>query len=226
MSDKRLSIFIDESGDFGAYEKHAPYYLVTMVFHNQDAEIHESIKAFDAKVAQAGLEKRTIHVGPLIRREQDYFNDDRVTRKKIFSMLYHFTRSIDIHYSTICIEKRKDIPPGELATKIFEQIKACLVRNVALLNKYDEIIIYYDNGQKELKRAFVLAFKDLLAKITIRKVRPQNYILFQIADLICTLELIALKFMRGQASHSEEDFFKSKRNFMKDFMRGLLKMRI
>ena len=27
-----LSIFIDESGDFGPYEHHAPYYLIALVF--------------------------------------------------------------------------------------------------------------------------------------------------------------------------------------------------
>ncbi len=197
-----------------------------MVFHDQDVEIRDAIKLFNRKVEQAGLEGRTIHVGPLIRREQNYINDERSVRRKLFSMLYHFTRSIDIRYTTICFEKRKDIRPGEMATKLFEHIKAVLVRNAIFLNNYDEVIIYYDNGQKELKRAFALAFKDLLSKVTIRKVRPQNYILFQIADLICSLELVALKFERGQASRSETEFFRSKRNFMKDFMKGLIKIRI
>lgn len=27
----RLSVFIDESGDFGSYEHHAPYYIITLV---------------------------------------------------------------------------------------------------------------------------------------------------------------------------------------------------
>lgn len=27
-----LSIFVDESGDFGKYARHSPYYIVTMVF--------------------------------------------------------------------------------------------------------------------------------------------------------------------------------------------------
>ena len=31
---KELSIFIDESGDFGEYCFHSPYYIITMVFHN------------------------------------------------------------------------------------------------------------------------------------------------------------------------------------------------
>lgn len=30
---RELSIFIDESGDFGPFEKHAPYYVLSLVFH-------------------------------------------------------------------------------------------------------------------------------------------------------------------------------------------------
>lgn len=34
MSEKALSIFIDESDAFGPFEAHAPYYLAAMFFHN------------------------------------------------------------------------------------------------------------------------------------------------------------------------------------------------
>ena len=40
---KELSIFIDESGDFGPYAKHSPYYLVTMVFHDQRRSIDQAL---------------------------------------------------------------------------------------------------------------------------------------------------------------------------------------
>ena len=30
-----LSVFVDESGDFGEYDHHAPYYIISLVFHNQ-----------------------------------------------------------------------------------------------------------------------------------------------------------------------------------------------
>ena len=46
MSNKKLSIFIDESGDFGEYSPHSPYYLVTMVLHDQSINISEKINAF------------------------------------------------------------------------------------------------------------------------------------------------------------------------------------
>ncbi|MEY8433417.1 DUF3800 domain-containing protein, partial [Lachnospiraceae bacterium 48-42] len=41
---KELSIFIDESGDFGEYDHHSPWYIVTMVFHEQDISIQESME--------------------------------------------------------------------------------------------------------------------------------------------------------------------------------------
>jgi hypothetical protein len=36
---KELSIFIDESGDFGEARERPSYYLVTFVFHNQENNI-------------------------------------------------------------------------------------------------------------------------------------------------------------------------------------------
>ena len=38
-----LSIFVDESGDFGSYEPHAPFYLFTLVFHDQSNSIEDQI---------------------------------------------------------------------------------------------------------------------------------------------------------------------------------------
>ena len=36
---KKLSIFVDESGDFGEYSPHSPYYIITMVLHDQSKDI-------------------------------------------------------------------------------------------------------------------------------------------------------------------------------------------
>ncbi|MDD6627099.1 MAG: hypothetical protein PUF03_02475 [Lachnospiraceae bacterium] len=36
---KELSIFIDESGDFGEITERPAYYLVTLLFHDQKNEI-------------------------------------------------------------------------------------------------------------------------------------------------------------------------------------------
>lgn len=75
MAEKILSVFIDESGDFGPYELHAPYYLVAMILHDQDTDISENIKSFETHLSNLGYRHHAIHTGPLIRRESIYSND-------------------------------------------------------------------------------------------------------------------------------------------------------
>ena len=33
------SVFVDESGDFGEYDYHAPYYIIFLMFHNDNVKI-------------------------------------------------------------------------------------------------------------------------------------------------------------------------------------------
>ena len=40
---KELSVFIDESGDFGPYNRNSQFYIITLVFHNQQVNIEEQI---------------------------------------------------------------------------------------------------------------------------------------------------------------------------------------
>lgn len=41
---KELSVFIDESGDFGEITERPAYYLVTLLFHDQKNEIASNVK--------------------------------------------------------------------------------------------------------------------------------------------------------------------------------------
>lgn len=75
MPEKILSVFIDESGDFGTYEHHAPYYLVAMVLHVQNIDIGENIQGFATHLRNLGYEQHAVHTGLLIRRESVYAND-------------------------------------------------------------------------------------------------------------------------------------------------------
>ena len=45
---QKLSIFVDESGDFGEYQPHSPYYIVTMVIHEQEKSISENIEKLNS----------------------------------------------------------------------------------------------------------------------------------------------------------------------------------
>ena len=54
----------------------------------------------------------------------------------------------------------------------------------------------------------------------IRKVLPKDYKLFQVADLICTLELIKNKVEINNLSKSETLIFHSKKELRKDFIKN------
>ena len=47
MKEKVLSVFIDESGDFGQYNPASPNYYVAMVLHNQAIDISKNIGALE-----------------------------------------------------------------------------------------------------------------------------------------------------------------------------------
>lgn len=67
---KELSVFIDESGDFGEVKERPAYYLVTFVFHNQDNNIQQQVTKLEESVRNAGFDVEYIHTGPVIRREE------------------------------------------------------------------------------------------------------------------------------------------------------------
>ena len=56
---KELSIFVDESGDFGEYAQHAPYYIITMVFHDQANDISQNVNIHATPQARLNLKKKS-----------------------------------------------------------------------------------------------------------------------------------------------------------------------
>lgn len=98
---KELSIFIDESGDFGEYDYHSPWYIVTMVFHEQEVSIQEPMEYLNRELSLLGLENHCIHTGPIIRKEEEYSRMDFLERRKIFNKMVTFMRQSGVKYKTI-----------------------------------------------------------------------------------------------------------------------------
>ena len=46
----RLDITIDESGDFGAFQKHSPYYFVALLFHEHRHDITNAAFLLDNQI--------------------------------------------------------------------------------------------------------------------------------------------------------------------------------
>ena len=215
MSDRILSVFIDESGDFGAYDVHTPYYIVAMVLHDQDVDIKEIIRQLDKRMTESGFDIHAIHTGPLIRREAVYSNEIMENRKKLFNILFHFSRQLDFKYICPLIKKSECPDVITMTGKLSKAIKNELIQHQEYWNGFDKVIVYYDNGQIELTKILSSVFNVLYADVEFRKVQPVDYKLFQVADMVCTLELLRLK--------AETEFFNSTRDFRKNYLKSLAK---
>ncbi len=227
MSEKVLSCFIDESGDFGPYEPHAPYYIVAMVLHDQRLDISDYIKDEEQYVANLGYPRHALHTGPLIRREADYIHLTIDERKRLFNVLFHFARRLPFCY--LCAKVKK-IECGDDIIQFTSRLSKSLANDIRshndFLSSYDKINIYYDNGQVELTKIITTLFTSIFANVEIRRVKPVDYKLFQVADLICTMELLSEKALSGSFTSSEMEFFYSVREFKKKYLKWILNKRL
>lgn len=215
--EKIISVFVDESGDFGNYSIKCPYYVVSMILHDQSIDISKEISYLDSKIESLGFPNHAVHMGPLIRRESIYQQyEDYEMRVGLLNAIYHFTRQLKINY--ICpIIKKSECPDFlSLNSKLSREIYNSLNKHSDYLNSFDRIIVYYDNGQNELTKILTSVFSILFPNVEFRKVKPADYKLFQVADLVCTWELLALKAEKNEFTESEKDFFDSPREFKRN----------
>lgn len=223
---RQLSIFIDESGDFGMYQPHSPYYLVAMLFHDQRNDIGHAAGLLDNQIKNLGFEPHALHTGPIIRREGNYINRTIDERKRLLNALIHFCRRVEVQYTILHVDKRECADVIELTARISKHIRAFVDRHNSFLRYYDEVIVYYDNGQIELTRILTSTLSVLLANVTFRRVTPSEYKLFQLIDMFCSLELTAMKFGTKTASRSELEVFHNSRDFNKDYLKKIRRKRL
>lgn len=218
---KELSIFIDESGDFGEYDYRSPYYIITMVFHNQDANIKPAIDRLNSQLAYIGLDNLCIHTGPIIRKEEIYTHMSIGERRRIFNKITAFIRQVDIRYKCFYIEKKHISDVVEATGKLSKLISQFIREHYDEFLTFDDVKIYYDNGQVEVSKILSSVFNSLLPNPIFRKVMPTEYKLFQVADLLCTMELVKLKVENNLLSKSEMIFFGNTRDLKKNYLKPL-----
>ena len=216
-----LSIFVDESGDFGSYDYHAPYYIISMVFHDQGNSIEDDLVKLEREMNYIGLPDHCIHVGPIIRHESDYKNMELEDRQKIVKRLMTFIRHIPVKFKTIYIEKKQMENSTDTVGALGKQLGRFVRSNMEFFFSYNSIKVYYDNGQTEVSKVLSTSLNTVLDHVEFRKVIPSDYRLFQVADLVCTLQLVELKMNAHTMSNSEQKFFESNRILKKNYLKPL-----
>ena len=219
----KLSVFVDESGDFGAASSHSPYYIVTMVIHEQDNDISPQIDQLNAVLNSLNLPNHTIHAEPLIRREQNYVNMPPNDRRALFTRLFYFVIKSEITFKTFVFEKKQFENALKLGGRMAKEMSLFIRAHLDYFQSFDDVILYYDNGQHELNSILNAVLTTELSHYDSRKVLPKDYKLFQAADLICALQLLSLKCDRHELSNSELLLFHSERELRRQFLKPIQK---
>ena len=89
------------------------------------------------------------------------------------------------------------------------------------LDNYDKLKVYYDNGQSALTSLIKEAFSIFSSRTEYTPdVEPSKYRLFQVADIVCTLELAREKLSDDSGlSESETVFFGGIKNLKKNYLK-------
>lgn len=222
MSNIELSVFVDESGSFTYPDEHSRFYIISLVLHRQEDSITEQISTLDSKLASLRLDNLCFHAGPIIRHEDGYEYMNWELRNCIFSAMMAFARRVDFKYHCICVDKKFVTS----ASQIVDRLKSGL-NDFALMVRgrvQGKIKVYYDCRQSVVTRLLHEAFASAFGSNVefAQKVRPVNYKLFQVADLVCALSLIDQRLRLGlQMTSSEERFFGGVRKFKRVYLKQL-----
>lgn len=223
---RELSIFVDESGDFGEVTERNSYYLVTMVLHDQSKNISEALEKYDEAIKATGTGIEYVHTGPIIRREDVFENLTIDERRKLLFKLLNLYNTCEIRHATIRVARREAPDKVTLSGRIAKRIKEFLDAHSDFFSHFEKIIVYYDNGQAELSAVLNAVFTMYFQDVEFRKAEQQNYRLLQVADFVCSFELLEIKREEKRLSRSEELFFYKPQELKKTFLKSVAKKRL
>lgn len=164
-----------------------------MVFHDQEKDIAKAVEWLEERFSDIGYKDHCLHTGPLIRQEEPYRFEDLIKRKQLLKAMREFIRKVPIDYvATLAFDKNILTDQQLLLEKIRSDLEIYSNNRLKYFYGFDKIILYYDEGQKESTRIAHAVFKHLLYAET-RRIQPKDYRLFQLADLVYTLEPLELK---------------------------------
>lgn len=205
----------------------AGYYLLTLVLHDQSVPLDPFVGDYESHVAQNGLPDIAFHMKDLLHGHGDYEGIDQSFRKKLLVHFNIFMQKASIRYRTFVYDSY-DTDARGLSARMRRDIVNFVFDNLDWFQSFDNVPIFYDDGQVAVTRALHEAFDYLLGNgvADYRLISYQDRRLAQAADYFCSIELAALKYGRGDESNTYRKFFglrgDFKRNFLKQARRKLI----
>ena len=204
---KRLNIFIDETGEFGFGKGASELYGVSFTFHEHCDDIMPELMKLNERLKRIGY-TNMIHMADLIMKRGEYKNFDIDKRKSIFNAIYNFSRKIPVKYQTIIIDKKYTDNARVLRQQLSIEINKMIKENEAYFEKFDKIVMYYDNGQETLGTildSIFLRFDGFEHRVEFDHKEKR---LFQVSDMLTYIDKYDYKYKnKMQFTRGEKYFF-------------------
>ena len=204
------------------------FYIVSLVIHDQDVNVGELIRRLDSDWTMMGYEDFCFHAGPLIRKEKGYMYMPREKRTAVFSRMLTFARQMDFKFHCLVVDKQFITSAQQIVERLQQQLGEFLSSGSEVVVA-DRVKVYYDCGQAPLTNLLQDVFTNRLgSRIEFAQgVKPENYKLFQLADLVCTIKLTQLKIAKGVSLTDDEfRFFGGPRKFMRNIYKQFARKEI
>ena len=207
---KRLNVFVDETGELGFSKKSATVSGITMVIHEHSSGIDAQVQNLTTAFSTLGFSK-IFHMGDLVMGRNDYKDMAIPERRKIFTTFYRFSTKVNTSYYSILVDKKNMTSLKKFCTQVESQLGAFLTDNLEYFQSFDEIVIYYDDGQAPIGKVLARVFGQLYGY---RKVTDFDHFekkLFQVADMMTFIDKLLYKYKNHiKFTKTEERFFSPK----------------
>ncbi len=223
--EKKIGIYVDESGNFEDLHDSARYCVLALVFAECTDDYDKLKKRYSQAIFQIGAdpEAMVFHTSPLIRQEDQFSAMSRNMRGKIFYQMLSFVRQSDLRFRCFAVDTKYVSTANQIVEILQKEIKSFFLSSHDHFDSYSAGVLHYDAGQKSVTRILDVIPDTCGFPVSVAQgVRQQEQMLLQVADFVCTLKLMEHRLKdRIPFNASETKFFGSPRQFIRNVMRKI-----
>ena len=141
------------------------------------------------------------------RKDYEFLNIEQ--RKAMLAYFSSFVRKLPISYITFVYRRSQFEDPARLMECMGRDISSAMVEHLGFFQSFDDVKVYYDNGQDIVKQALDRSVGKVLSGGVVRrrKTSMTDYRLEQVADYLCTIELALAKYEAEEDGETYNKFF-------------------
>lgn len=147
---REISCFVDESGSDNLRDR---YSLIALVLHEQSEPFTQEIGSYEQSLGDKELPDIPLHADPLMTGYEDCAGTSIANRKCLLSSARVFLRNLPIRYTCISLRLSEFEDKAEVEAAMRRAIANYLFEHLAYFQGFDDIKIYYDDGEDTVAHA-------------------------------------------------------------------------